>query len=216
VVKNLFVLLVALNILFLDGYLLYKEYFKEPESQPEKITTLVKENAELVSDKDGCGDECKNYIDEKFDKLNENTADAIPTAMVQRTPTTVTLPKVKNVSYLPIPGSGSTLANDWTSINGTDFYLSKNDYPGLTGVYLEVNMKLTNGNGMAFVRLYDATHGIGVVGSELKTSNQTSTFVTSGNLSLWEGYNHYQIQVKSLTADTAVYESGRLKIFTEN
>lgn len=166
---------------------------------------------------DECGEECKRYIDTKISELSlaASTSGTI-------TPTTVpsqssaSVQKTRSTSYVPIPGNGSTLNNDWTNIAGTDFYLNVIDYPGLTGVYLEVNMKLMNANGKAYVRLYDVTNGRGVDGSEVSTSSQTSVAVGSGKINLWAGTNLYRIQAKSLTADTTIYESGRLKIITEN
>ena len=137
--------------------------------------------------------------------------------MVSPTPTprSISTKKSRRTYYVPIPGSGSTLVTDWTSLSGTDFYLSKNDFPGLLEVYFEANIKLMNGNGKAFFRIYDTTHFIGVGGSQIETTSQTSVFVSSGKVFLWEGYNHYIVQAKTLTADTAVYESGKLKIITE-
>jgi len=90
------------------------------------------------------------------------------------------------------------------------------DYPGLKEIYFEANLKLFNGNGIAYARLYDSTHGIGVQGSEVQTSSQANTVVESGKLSFWGGKNLIKVQSRSLTADTAVYNSGRLRIVMEN
>lgn len=178
------------------------------------------ENSPVVQVKESCNDDCRKSTDLKIEEIQA-------TLNAMQIVTTITpalkvvnrdsVPrKVTAINYVPIPGSGSTLNTSWTSIPGTDFYLSKADYSGLAGVYFEVNMKLINGNGSAFVRLFDASHGVGIPGSELSTSSQISTFITSKSVSLTEGYNHYQVQIRSLTADTTVYESGRLKIITEN
>ncbi|OGM26104.1 hypothetical protein A2627_03625 [Candidatus Woesebacteria bacterium RIFCSPHIGHO2_01_FULL_39_28] len=171
-----------------------------------------------------CGIECKKYIDEKLSQqlnmVNTQLRVSLRPSETPRPtlkPTTV-LPqkKVRSVSYMAIPGSGSTLNNDWTSVSGSDFYFDISDYPGLKEVYFEVNIKLLNGNGAAFVRLYDATHGIAISESVLTTSSQTTSNLSSSLLNFWSGRNLIRIQVKSLTADTAVFESGRLRIVTEN
>jgi hypothetical protein len=124
--------------------------------------------------------------------------------------------KIRTVQYVTIPGSGSTSANVWTNLAGTEFYFDTADYPGLIEIYFEANMRLVNGNGRAYVQLYDATHGIGVQGSDVNTTSQTDTVITSGRVSFWAGKNLIRVQAKSLTADTAVYNSGRLRIVTEN
>ena len=117
---------------------------------------------------------------------------------------------------MTIPGNGSTVTNGWTVLSGTEFYFDLGDYPGLKEIYFEANLKLFNGNGIAYARLYDSTHGIGVQGSDVKTTLQTDSVATSGKVSFWAGKNLIRVQAMSLTADTAVYSSGRLRIVTEN
>ena len=73
-----------------------------------------------------------------------------------------------------------------------------------------------NGSGLAFVRLYNETHGVGVQGSEVQTNQQKDAAVVSGQVSFYQGKNLIKVQAKSLTADTAIFTSGRLKIVTEN
>lgn len=146
---------------------------------------------------------------------------ATPTILLSPTPTlkpaiVTTTKKVRSISIIPIPGSGTVQDSSWKDIPGTEFILNTEDYPTLTGAYLEVNMKLFNGNGMAFIRLFDITAGIEVWGSEVKTSSQNFTVITSDKLILRSGNHQYRIQAKSLTADTTVYNSGRIKIITEN
>jgi hypothetical protein len=192
------------------GYFLYREFFigKDEEKEALKVQETV-----AAPESVGCDADCKAYVDGKIAEIVNSQSEPTPVIV---TGNQVQAPgKIRKVSYVPIPGSGSTRETNWTSLAGTDFYLTKSDYKGLIGVYFEANIKLINGNGTANVRLYDATHSVAVSGSELSTSNQTSTFVTVGPIPLWEGYNNYQIQAKSLTADTTVFESGRLKIITE-
>jgi hypothetical protein len=172
-----------------------------------------------VIQQDVCGPDCRGYIDEKVASL----AATLSTTLVSQPTTkpvvvTRSLPKAltRTVSYVTIPGSGSTALNDWQDVPGTDFYFDTTDYPGLKEIYFEANMKLFNGNGMAFIRLFDVTHGIGVQGSEISTNSQNNPLITSGLVSFWTGKNLIRIQAKSLTADTTIFNYGRLKVITEN
>jgi hypothetical protein len=213
--KTLKVILV-LDLLLVNGMLgfLMYEKFTTPNSPELSLE-------ESVSYVDQCGVECKQYITEQLAARSLSA-----TALPKPTPTpssvpqvvykTVAAPKTRSVTYLPITGSGSVSNNDWTGIGGTDFYFNPTDYPGLVEVYFEATIKLFNGNGIAYVRLYDMTHGIGVQGSKIQTASQNSSLVTSGKTSFWSGKNLIRVQAKSLTADTAVFESGRLRIVTEN
>lgn len=184
-----------------------------------------KNNSKNISSSD-CNEKCRQEIDSKLTQLSDKLEElklqltTVPTVVPKIEKEifvkSVSKPKVKNTFYVDIPGSGSILSYDWADLPTTQFYFDTSDFPGLKTIYFEANMKLFNGNGLAFVRLYDSTHSIGVQGSEVQTSSQKDTIVTSGQVSFFAGKNLIKVQVKSLTADTTVFNSGRLKITTEN
>ena len=216
ILKILLILdLVGVNIAL--GYVIYtSKVSTTPFISSPKSSDLQLGGENRVVYKDECGLECQKYISDKVTELQSNRVGvtSVPTEKaVVKTPTKT---KTRTVSYVTVPGSGSTLANSWTDLIGTDFYFNKADYPGLIEIYFEVNMSLFNGNGMAYVQLFDVTHGVGVQGSDVKTNSQTNTLVTSGKVTFWAGKNLVRVQAKSLTADTAIYTSGRLRIVTEN
>lgn len=190
------------------GYLVYKSVnttselrSSPPESGGDRGVVQV----------DVCGPDCQKYIDAKM-VFPSSTPTTITKTVYQTTPKT----KTRSVTYVPIPGTGSTMNNVWTDLAGTDFYFNTADYPGLLEVSFEANVKLFNGNGMAYFQLADITHGTTVQGSDLQTNAQTSTSVSSGKISFWAGKNLIRVQAKSLTADTAVFDGGRLKVVVEN
>jgi len=144
---------------------------------------------------------------------------AITPVVVEKTTTIVkTAPKtkIKSTQYVTIPGTGTTTGLDWTNLAGTEFYFDIADYPGLLEVYFEAGVNLFNGNGKAYARLFDATNGIGVQGSNMETSSQANNVISSGKVSFWRGRNLIRVQAKTLTSDTTVYSWGRLRIITEN
>lgn len=224
--KKFFLFLLIINIFLIDiavGFILYDNYLKKQREDQGggKSMINVEDSSIPLTLENGCDEACRQelvrkveemqseieIIGENVNSISEVGEVAVPVSSVVKT---------KSVSYLPIPGSGNVLNTNWTDISGTDFYMSKSDYPGLVSINFEANLKLLNGNGVAYLRIYDMTNAIGVSGSEISTSNQTSTFVSSSNINMWSGYNHYKVQARSLTADTTVFESGRLKIITEN
>lgn len=198
------------NLLVLNGIIGWLVY-KQSNNQSSIINNQVTKT-EYV---DRCGIECQKYIDESLKSQIPNPkASPTPSSTVVYKTTSKT--KVRNVQYVTIPGNGFTLSNDWSDISGTDFYFNSADYPGLVEIYLEGNMRLLNGNGKAYMRLFDATHNIGVQGSELETTSQTSVVIVSGKVTFWSGKNLIRVQLKSLTADTSILDSARLRIVTEN
>jgi hypothetical protein len=214
------------NILILNvaiGFLFYK-YLNEVKRLNESTVTTNYDNfvptaspAVPSMEASQILQDYKTYVDQKYmeilDKVSTLSA-GVKTTNVYITPKPSS--KTTQVSYLPIVGNGSTLETDWVNVYGTDFYFDKKDFPGFKKAYFEANLKLFNGNGKAYARLYDVTHGVGVQGSGVETKSQLPELVVSGEVSLWEGKNLYRVQIKSLTADTAIYETGRLKIYTEN
>jgi hypothetical protein len=137
------------------------------------------------------------------------TATPTPKSIVRNV---VQVKKEKTVSYVPVTGTGQTLENKWTDLSGTDFYINTDDYPNIKEAYFEGSLRLFNGNGLAYARLMDVTAGVEVWGSDIQTSSQSFVTVVSGNLTLRSGKHLYRVQVKSLTADTAIFNSGRIKI----
>lgn len=208
--------LVAINVWI--GWQVYGSIWGDQVKLPQEVAST-----QPVLTSFGCDSQCQAYVDTKISEalaLKTTKPTPTPTTTATPTPKSVVIPlvksKVRNTSYLPILGSGSTTANDWADISGTEFYFDKSVYPGLVEVRLEGTIGLLNGNGVAYFRLFDATHGIGVQGSDIKTSNQSSSAIESGEISFWSGKNLIRVQAKSLTADTAVFYGGRLRIITEN
>lgn len=166
---------------------------------------------------DQCGEKCKSYVDQAIQaKQAKQAPQASPTPAIKIIYQTVPKAKVRSTTYVTLAGSGSTTNRDWVNVAGSDFYFSPGDYPGLVEIYFEANIKLMTGSGWAYVRLYDSTHGIGVQGSEVSTQTGVDTVVESGLVSFWQGKNLIRVQIKSLTTESAIYNSGRLRIVTEN
>lgn len=117
-------------------------------------------------------------------------------------------------SYIPLGGTFSTTSTDWVDVpnNQITFDLVK-DYGSGAKASWEAFLKVDNGNGQAYVRLFDVTHGIAVDGGELSVTNAGAfTNTGSGNLSFWAGRNLYRVQMKSLNGFTVYLDSARIRI----
>ena len=217
--NKLLIWFLAVDLLSINlwlGWQVYDHFRVRPTPTPASA------DMQPVFPTSGCDLECQIYVDSQIAAaLGTKFVKPSPTPTPTPTPKAIGQPatpktKVRSTSYLPISVSGSTVSQDWAALGGTEFYFDIANYPGLVSIYFEANIRLLNGNGTAYVRLFDTVHGIGVQGSQTQTTNQASTAVESGQVSFWSGKNLIRVQAKSLTADTAIFDGGRLRIITEN
>ena len=161
---------------------------------------------------DNCGEDCKDEIKRQVYEalatisasLNA-TSSPIPTSAVQLT-------KSQTV-YIPLAGPFTTKSTDWVDVKTTDVLINAaEEYGEDAYIDWEAVIKTASSGSKVFVRLFDATHSIGVILSDLETNSATSTRVASGRIFLWRGHNLYRVQVKSLNGVDATFESGRIKI----
>lgn len=155
-----------------------------------------------------CDEECQRIIDQRIAEIAA-TLSAQKTTMVKETsrPTT---------SYIPIGAAASTKKTDWIDVKVGEVYIDPADYGGSPTVSWEASLKVAHGNGKTFARLFDATNGIAVAGSEISVENSADyKQVSSGNLAFWRGRNLYRVQIKSLNTFEVFIDSARIKIVTE-
>ncbi len=207
VIKKLFFTLMVIDTISVNAALVWM-YLHQPKPP-------------LVTSTNSCPTACSTVMNQIISTLPSPSCNCpivttAPTPSTSKSSTIKAAPKTRTLAYIPIPGSGQTQNNQWTDLPGTEFYLSTTDYPDMTESYLEANFRLLNGNGTAFIRLFDTTVGVEVWGSQIQTSSQTSAFVSSAKLTLRPGNHLYRLQAKSLTADTTILTSARLKIFSVN
>lgn len=155
-----------------------------------------------------CGENCKEEIQKAVSKAVA-TLSATPITQVTKT----TVQTKQKTSYIPLGGTSAiTTSTDWVDVKDSEVYLDlANEYGKDAKVSWDAFLKATHG-GEAMARLYDVTHKIVVLGSEISTKETTSAQVSSGNLSLWSGRNLYRVQIKSLNSFEITYTGGRVKI----
>jgi hypothetical protein len=147
--RILVIVLITLDVVAVNvgvGYLIYKSQLPITQTPEENITPLPP----LVSSGGDNDVEFETRIKALEDKLKITPAPTKALVPVK----TAAKQKTRTVQYVTIPGSGTTMSNDWVNLAGTEFYFNPADYPGLVEVYFEANIRLYNGNGMAYVQGY--------------------------------------------------------------
>ncbi|MFH1971138.1 MAG: hypothetical protein ABIJ05_02010 [Patescibacteria group bacterium] len=211
-----YLFLIILVILFFSGfgYIFFKiQNLNEAISSispKQALTNKNEENIAIPSLENNCSEDCKKEIE---DRISQAISTVSATKTIIPTSTAVTKTETK-IAYIPLSGPITSTSTGWVDAAGTDIYIDLvNDYGKNAKVSWEAFLKVAYGNGQVFARLYDATHGIGVDGSEISlVGTEVSTQVSSGNLNLWKGRNLYRVQIKSLNSFEVTFGSGRIKI----
>ncbi len=199
--------IVVLLCIFIVGVFLFLLYRKVSKLGKLPTPQAVKDTQNI----DVCGEECKSQISKEVSKAIATVSGTTKEEIVyQPAPASG---QNKATTYIPFSGPITTTSTGWVDAPGTDVYIDlAGDYGKVSGVAWDAFLKVAHGNGQASARLYDATHGIGVNGSEVSTNSPTSVQVSSGNMSLWAGRNLYRVQIKSLNSFEVTFFSGRIKI----
>lgn len=195
--------LLCLSVLSFLLLLLYRQVNKK-ETVP-----LAPQILQEIQKVDICGTDCQSKIAQEVAKAVA-TISATKKTVVTQVPAAVQ----GKTAYIPLAGPITSTSTSWVDAAGTDVYLDlANDYTKDAYVTWQASLSVAHGNGQAYARLFDVTHGIAVAGSELSTvNNATSQLVSSGSLNLWSGNNLYRVQIKSLNSFEVTFGSGRIKI----
>lgn len=127
-------------------------------------------------------------------------------------PSTTTSSSSKSVVYIPLGSGGGPWSNtDWYTLNEYEISLDPANYPGYTGMVLEVSFRLVESAGTGSVRLYN-TSDSSVTSSQLDTTSTTYGLKTSSSFTLPSGSKTYKLQVKSSSNKDLFIQSARIKV----
>ncbi|MFC1790026.1 hypothetical protein ACFLZP_00920 [Patescibacteria group bacterium] len=161
-----------------------------------------------VGDLDVCPDACLETIDKAVATVAADLAR-------KTTPSLATLPTTTPVFYqtsLSLGSGGTSSSMAWTDVGGSEFEFDLANYPSGVRVILQLSLKAAHLGGRCYARLYDRSHYRAVDYSFLDTDQNSFQFLTSNNLSIWQGNNSYRLQLKSLNGIECFLQSPRLVI----
>lgn len=163
--------------------------------------------------------EIQTIVDEAVKKALANVVPKntiIEKVTKQETTVTVTAKPGVGETYVPLGSTGSSVSQTYTAIPTLQAAIDSSKYPQGSTATWTANMSLKDGNGTAYARLVTGTNKDQIVfGSEMSTSRQTPTAVTSGSFVLHPGNQTYVVQLYSLTGYQVTIESPRIKIISQ-
>lgn len=116
----------------------------------------------------------------------------------------------KATIYIPLGAGGSWFNVEWQSLSEYEVSLNPDNYPGYTGMSLEVNFRLVDPTGTGSVRLYNVTDGSAVSG-QLDTTSANFALQTTASFKLPTGTKTYRLQTKSTQRDLSI-QSARIRV----
>lgn len=118
----------------------------------------------------------------------------------------------KSTVYIPLGSGGGPWANiDWYSMPEYEISLDPGNYPGFTGMVLEVTFRMVEAAGTGSVRLYNMTDS-SATSNQLDTTSTTFSLKTSSSFKIPSGSKTYRLQVKSSQNKDIFIQSARIKV----
>lgn len=201
--------IIIANLVFINMKLFIKT--EEAVVTPTNITNIVPsvDNNNLS--------EKLATLESKYIELNDSyqmiLASLSALKMTNKTSQAKTVTKTQSgVIYIPLGGGVSTVNQNWSYPGVAEAYFNLVDYPNAKKITWEGFFRITNSNGEANARLYDATNQVVIANSEIKVSSATYSLKSSAPLTLLKGNNLYQVQLRSTSGNEAFMENCRFKV----
>lgn len=114
--------------------------------------------------------------------------------------------------YIPMGADGGPwIDKTWTTLTEYQVAINPDDYPGYSGMQLEVNSRLSEPGGTGSVRLYNVTDGVSV-SSQADTTSTAFGLHSTSSFKLSSGTRTYTIQVQSSVEKNFFVQSARIKV----
>lgn len=144
-----------------------------------RVKTLENTNADILA---------------KLGKLEQSNPGAVTTLTNTTSSSTATPPQ-----YIPLNFTGSVSTSTWTNLTTGTINIDPASYPGYKNMYLIAGIQVYQGQGTAYARLVNTANGAAVLSSQVSTTSQSYTSVTSSAFQLPSGSNPYTLQLMTQT-----------------
>lgn len=199
--RSKYVLLIILFILFANAVIIDILFFSRPPPQP---SISVSAPPRIIT---------STPIPEPSNTPIPSIAiTTAPASVPVSTPISVPTPTPELREYFIPLGQGSGSYLDWTVVPGIGAKINLANYGNIEKVYFEATVRIPTGNQTVYVRLYNANSFQSISGSDLTLSGGTSTLLTSQPITLTDGENLYQVQLKTQLQYPTYIDQARIRI----
>ena len=155
-------------------------------------------------------------IKQKVDSLQSTVANLQQQTTSGETPSSASpppaAPSKKPPLYIPLGWTGSSSGLDWASIPLQTIDIAGSDYPGYTSMQFQASLSVYQGNGQTMARILDQDDNAIIFASQISTTSQDYSWISSGSFTLPSSSKTYILQLKSLTGYSAQIQDARIKI----
>ena len=118
----------------------------------------------------------------------------------------------KSTIYIPLGSGGGPWGNtDWFTLNDYQVSLDPANFPGYSGMVLEVVYRMVESAGTSSVRLYNKTDS-SVTSSEISNTATSFTLYSTSSFKLSSGTKTYTLQVKSTQGKDVFIQTARIRV----
>ena len=117
----------------------------------------------------------------------------------------------KSTSYIPLGAGGSWDYSSFTNLTDYQINLDPANFPGVTGMVLEVIFRVVDSTSTTSVRLYN-TSDSSAVSSEVSTNSSNFTLAASSSFKLASGSKTYALQAKNSDGKTFFIQLARIRV----
>lgn len=127
-------------------------------------------------------------------------------------PGTTSTSSSQSTIYIPLGSGGGPWGNrDWYSMPEYEINLDPANYPGYSGMSLEVTFRMTESAGTGSIRFYNLTNSTAVSG-QVDTTSTSFELKSTSSFTLTSGAKTYRLQVKSTEGKDIFIQSARIKV----
>lgn len=186
-----------------------------PESSNEdKIKTLEQAIDKLVTELNALK-ASNTSLTAKIDTLDSSDTDlkARVASLEKATPApAVATSTSKSSIYIPLGSGGGPWANqDWYTVTDYQVNLDPANFPGYSGMYLEVTFRLAESAGTGSIRLYN-TSDSSATSSQVDTTSTSFGLSTTSSFKLATGSKNYTLQIKSTEGKNLFIQTARIRV----
>lgn len=201
------------NLIFLDYKILIQKAQEEHITRPAEVKEAPPMGTQQPSTTSSADPQA--LIDQKIENLRQELLKTLqtptPKPQAKTTPQPQAQPQPKEI-YINFGNGGTTSATSWTDVSGAEITFDAANYPGVKAFYFQANLKSDAPDRATFARIFDATHSVGVQGSEMSFAGLTSKLTESGSLTFLSSRLTLRVQIHSLNVNLATIEGPKIRI----